>query len=131
MREVHGCEVVDFDLGAQDFDRGLEEEAWVGFAGVGPDYVRGIAGIPGRCFGDYALVLGRGGEVGGDVVEALGRRRGGGLCSVKPEHVGVGQHVTRTLSVSKAVSSFWTLRATITTFAPRFASSLARPSPRP
>lgn len=71
MSDVRGGEIVGLELGLEDRDRGINEEAWVGGARAGPDYVgRGVV-VPGCGLGEDAIRFRGGGEVCGDGLEAL------------------------------------------------------------
>ena len=60
MRQVCGGEVVGVDLGFQDFDGSIYEEAGVGGPRAVPDYIRGMVVVPAGCFGNYLGASGGG-----------------------------------------------------------------------
>jgi hypothetical protein len=68
---------VDVHLVAQRRHVHVDEQVRGGRAGDAPDNVGGLAAVPRLDLGEEGDGVGRGGDVGGDVVEAL---RGGVLC---------------------------------------------------
>ena len=80
MGYVRAREVVAVHLLLVGGEFGFDEEAWAAGAGAAPDDVGRLVVVPCCSFGEDAGGFRRGGEVGADIVEALGGAEGCFLC---------------------------------------------------